>query len=149
MNRKPIMPPTYLLISIIAMLALHFVVPIAKVIPQPIDFLGILFILAGLATNLWASSLYKKRNTTIKPFEQSTYFATEGLYRFSRHPMYLGMVVLLLGIALLLRSITPFLVIPIFAWLTTRNFINPEEKAMEETFGDAYREYRQRVRRWL
>jgi protein-S-isoprenylcysteine O-methyltransferase Ste14 len=143
------MPTTYLLISIIAMLALHFVVPIVTVVPPPIDLVGVLLVLLGLGVNIWASNLFNKKSTTVKPFEESTYFINGGLYRFSRHPMYLGMAVLLLGIALLLRSITPFLVLPIFAWLVTRNFIKPEEKAMEETFGDAYREYKQRVRRWL
>lgn len=63
--------------------------------------------------------------------------------------MYLGMVVILLGIAVLFGSISPFISIPVFIWLIQSNFIRLEEAALEEIFGDEYREYKTRVRRWL
>ncbi len=84
-----------------------------------------------------------------KPFEHSTHPITGGMYKVSRNPMYLGMVVILLGIAVLFGSISPFISIPVFIWLIQSNFIRLEEAALEETFGDEYREYKTRVRRWL
>ena len=63
--------------------------------------------------------------------------------------MYLGMVMILLGIALLFGTLTPFIMIPIFVWLIQTIFIKNEEIVMEKTFGNEYREYKERVRRWL
>jgi protein-S-isoprenylcysteine O-methyltransferase Ste14 len=71
------------------------------------------------------------------------------MYRVSRNPMYLGMVVVLLGIAVLFGNISPFISIPIFVWLIQKNFIRLEEAALEKTFGDEYREFKNVVRRWL
>ena len=63
--------------------------------------------------------------------------------------MYLGMTLILLGIAVLLGSASPFAVVPVIAVLFDRVFIVPEERMLEETFGDHFREYRGRVRRWI
>ncbi len=148
MQPKPILPPTYFLVAILLMVGLHFLLPIRQVVVAPYRYLGIALILAGVAVNFWSSNLFDKAKTTVKPFEQSSDLVTEGPFRFSRHPMYVGMVVLLAGLAVLLGSVTPVLVIPPFAWIVKR-FADVEEKAMEETFGDAYRQYSKRVRRWV
>ena len=85
----------------------------------------------------------------IKPFKRSSVLVTTGPYRYSRNPMYLGLVLILIGIAILQGSISPVLVIPVFIWLITNNIIKKEEKMLEETFGDAYLEYKKQVRRWI
>ncbi len=63
--------------------------------------------------------------------------------------MYLGMALVLIGVAILLGSLSPFLVIPIFVWLITARFIKFEEKMLEDTFGLKYLDYARRVRRWI
>jgi protein-S-isoprenylcysteine O-methyltransferase Ste14 len=63
--------------------------------------------------------------------------------------MYLGMTLILVGIALALGSLTPWLVIPVFIWQITVRFIAAEERKLEATFGNSYLEYKRRVRRWL
>ena len=63
--------------------------------------------------------------------------------------MYLGYVLILFGVALMLRSLTPHLVIPVFAILIHRVFIGVEERMLEEKFGAAWLEYRNRVGRWV
>ena len=63
--------------------------------------------------------------------------------------MYLGMVVILFGIAVLFGSISPLIPIPFFVWLIQTNFIRHEEAALEGTFGVEYMEYKRSVRRWL
>ncbi len=148
MISKKILPPTYLLISILIMLALHFLLPVRKVIPSPYRYLGILPLITGILLNIWSDQIFKKVRTTVKPFEQSSRLVIEGPYRFSRHPMYLGMILILAGLAVLLGTITPAAVIPEFIWMSKR-FIDIEEKAMEETFGDEYLAYSKRVRRWI
>ena len=74
---------------------------------------------------------------------------TGGLYRFSRNPIYLSMVVLLYGEAIVLGSLSPWLVPTAFAAAVSRLFIQCEEAMLTEKFGDPYRDYCRRVRRWL
>ena len=83
------------------------------------------------------------------PFDEATTLVTGGSYRFTRNPMYLGMVLILLGAALGRGSLGAFLPIPAFVWVIRRQFVLPEERFLEEAFGDAYRAYKQRVRRWI
>jgi len=149
MKRKPIMPPIYLFVAILVMVGLHRFLPVRKVLVSPYNYAGVPALLVGLVLNVWCSGLFGKAKTTVKPFEQSSRLVTEGPYRYSRHPMYLGMALCLAGLAVLLGTVTPVLVVPVFVRLLGKKFIKAEERAMEETFGDAYREYKQRVRPWL
>ncbi len=96
-----------------------------------------------------ADQKFKKHGTTVKPFEVSTALVTDGVFSISRHPMYLGMTLILLGIGVLLGSATPFAVVPVFTVLIDRIFIVQEEKMLEDTFGDQFRQYRKQVRRWI
>ena len=63
--------------------------------------------------------------------------------------MYLGMVLMLVGVAILLGTGSPFLVVPVFMWLMTVRFIRVEETMLERVFGETFLEYKRRVRRWL
>jgi protein-S-isoprenylcysteine O-methyltransferase Ste14 len=87
--------------------------------------------------------------TTIKPYETSSALVTGGPYRFSRNPIYLGMVLFLVGLNLGLGSWSPLLAIPAFAFIIERRFIRAEEAALLRRFGDEYETYRRRVRRWI
>ncbi len=149
MTVKRILPPACLMISIAIMVALHFLLPVRQVVPSPYRYLGIALLVIGLVLNIWSDQIFKKAKTTVNPFERSSRLVTEGPYRFSRHPMYLGMVVILIGLAVVLGSVTPVPVIPAFTWLVADRFMCVEEKAMEGTFGQTYRAYRRRVRRWI
>ncbi len=63
--------------------------------------------------------------------------------------MYMGMVLILCGVAVFFGTVTPVLVIPAFVWLIQHNFIKREEASLEQTFGDRFREYKHTVRRWI
>jgi len=106
-------------------------------------------ILSGVVMNIRASNFFDKVGTTVKPFQESSCLATEGLYRYSRNPMYFGMLMILIGTFIVLGSITPMLVIPVFMWIITKVFILAEEKALEERFGETYLKYKCKVRRWI
>ena len=149
MSNKKALPPVYLLLSIVGMVALHFLLPVAKVVAFPWNILGAIPLALGIALNLIADRAFKKVETTVKPFEQSTVLVTTGVYRIGRHPMYLGMVLILLGLAVLLRSLTPFVVIPVFAVLMDVVFIRAEERMLEEEFGEAWLEYKKDAQRWI
>ena len=98
---------------------------------------------------VWADNLFKKVGTEVNSFDKPTILVTEGLFRISRHPMYLGFVVLLIGVAIMLGSLTGFLA-PVAMFITLATIFIPfEEKGCEETFGQAYLDYKRRVRCWL
>jgi protein-S-isoprenylcysteine O-methyltransferase Ste14 len=74
---------------------------------------------------------------------------TTGVFRLTRNPMYLGYLLILLGVALIVRSVTPYAVILVFAILMHGVFIRVEEQMLEKQFGQAWVEYTQKVRRWV
>jgi protein-S-isoprenylcysteine O-methyltransferase Ste14 len=92
---------------------------------------------------------FKKHGTTVKPFEESSALVTTSVFAISRNAMYLGLSLILLGITLLQGSAAPFMVILVFPVLLDRRFIAPEQRMLETTFGDQYRQYRQHVRKWF
>lgn len=149
MKDKKVLPPTYLFIAIVIMVALHFLLPGAKVTAFPWNLSGIIPCAFGIVMNLIADRAFKKVGTTVKPFEESTVLITNGVFRVSRHPMYLGFVLILLGIAVFMGSLTPYVVIVVFAILMDVVFIRVEEKMLEDTFGEAWLQYKKKVRRWI
>ena len=150
MKHKPkILPPVYLLVAALLMAGLNYFVPIHPILTAPITYLGAGLIAFGIFIVVWPAATFGKVGTPIKPLEESTHLVTNGMYRITRNPMYLGMVAILLGIAVLFGNITPFVIVPIFAWLIQTRFVNLEEPLLEETFGDEYARYKQKVRRWL
>jgi protein-S-isoprenylcysteine O-methyltransferase Ste14 len=144
-----IIPPTYFYVFLLAMVLLHFVFPVAQVLGFPWRLLGIIPVVVGATLAIMADRAFKQVGTTVKPLEDSTTLVTTGMFGVSRHPMYLGFVVFLLGTAMLLGSLTPFLVAIAFAVLMEVVFVRFEERKMEKQFGEAWLDYKRRVRRWL
>jgi len=131
------------------MLALHFLLPLAELIPAPWNLLGLIPLVCGVVINLAADRAFRQAGTTVKPFEVSETFVTGGVYRISRNPMYLGFALILAGVALLLGSLTPWIAVPAFVLLVDRMYIAVEERMLEARFGSAWRDHRAAVRRWL
>ncbi|ABD81295.1 methyltransferase family protein [Saccharophagus degradans] len=107
--------------------------------------------LVGAGVILAGAYLFKKHQTTVNPMhpERSSTLVQTGVYRFTRNPMYLGMLLIILSY-LLLRFSFVGLVLPIvFVFLMTHMQIKPEEEMLTKLFGDAYLQYLQRVRPWL
>jgi len=149
MQAKRTMPTTYLLISIVVMTVLHSLFPAMRIIPPLWNLLGLVPLALGVIINLVADKAFHKANTTVKPFEESSALITQGVFRDSRNPMYLGFVLILIGIAVLMRSLTPYVVVLAFAILIDRMYITVEERMLAEKFGTEWEEYRQSTRRWL
>jgi len=147
--KNKILPPTYFLISLALIIGLHFIFPITKIISSPYNWLGILLIVFGGVINFWTDNIFKKEKTTVNPYEKPSILIVSGPFRFSRHPMYLGMVVILLGVAVLLGSLTTFIFPIIFIILMQILFIPTEEKNLEIAFGYKYLDYKKKVRRWI
>jgi len=147
MTKKPL-PPTCFLAALVAQAVLHLLLPGCRVIPFPWSLLGAVPLAMGLAVEVIADRAFKRHSTTVKPFEKSSALVTDGVFAISRHPMYLGFVLVLLGVAVLMGSWTPYVVVVVFAVLTDVLFIRVEERMLEKTFGEAWREYKKEVRRW-
>lgn len=148
-GEKAILPPTYMVIAGIAMVLLHLMFPVAGLAQAPITWLGLPFLAVGLIFFLWAGRLFQRHRTPYNPYAVPTRLITEGPFQLSRNPMYLGMVIAAVGVAMLLGTLSPFLVVIVLAWLLTTRFITVEEAALEDEFGEAWRAYCRRVRRWL
>jgi protein-S-isoprenylcysteine O-methyltransferase Ste14 len=149
MKTSKIHPPTYMLIAMLAMIALNFLFPMAVIVPNPWSLLGIVPIAFGVYISVLAEKSFRDARTTVTPFEESSTLVTSGMYRFSRNPMYLGFVLALLGISILLRSLTPLIMIPAFVAVIQIFFIRAEEQMLTAKFGKQYIAYTNQTRRWL
>ena len=115
------------------------------------NFFGSIMIISGFIIILSAIILFKKYKTTITPLNpsNSTKLITVGIYKFSRNPMYLGLLLVLLGISFMINIIGGFLLIPLFILYLNLFQIIPEENAMVDLFKDEFLEYKKNVRRWI
>lgn len=106
--------------------------------------LGTLFPLAGVVS-------FRRSKTTVDPRnpEASSKLVSSGVYRFSRNPMYVGFTLWLLAWAVFLASAWALVGVIVFVFYMNRFQIEPEERALRELFGDDFREYERRVRRWI
>lgn len=148
-QKRKIVPPVYLLATLILMALMHFWMPLAEFVPAPFKYGGAVLVLLGLGIVAVSARAFDKAETGIVPFEEATVLVTGGFYRFSRNPMYLGMVFLLLGAAILFGTVGSLLPIPFFVWIIRNNFILGEERFLAKAFGQQYLDFMSRVRRWL
>ncbi len=149
MKPQRILPPTYVLVALVIMLAIHFIFPGVTIIPLPWNFLGLIPLTAGIILNLSADRLFHRAGTAVKPFQESTALITDGVYKISRHPMYLGFVLILAGVAILLGSLALWIIMPVFVFVMEAVFIRVEERILAEKFDTAWMEYKKKVRRWI
>ncbi len=111
--------------------------------------LGWFLTCCGLFLLAWAVATFRRHNTTVNPYKAASALCTEGPFNFSRNPIYLGDWLVLVGVSLLMGSLWPLVFSPII-WIMLRfGVIRHEETHLEATFGDAFREYKSRVRRWI
>jgi protein-S-isoprenylcysteine O-methyltransferase Ste14 len=143
------LPPIYFLVALIAMVALHVLWPIRRPLAFPATLVGLAPLALGIALNLLADREFRRHHTRVRPFERSTALITSFPFSVSRHPMYLGLTLMLVGVWLLLGSIAPAVAAIAFALLMDRVFVRNEERMLAEQFDEAWDRYRSRVRRWL
>lgn len=147
--KRKIYPPVYVVLGCLLMAALDRYWPVTELIHSPWERAGYAVFAVGLLIVIWAAGSFRRERTPLIPFREPTALVEAGLYRITRNPMYLGMTLLLAGVAIRLGSLSPWLLIPVFVIVIDRRFIRQEEQLMEAQFGDSYRSYKGRVRRWL
>ena len=112
---------------------------------------GSFMIIIGLIIIFSAIILFKKYQTTLTPLNPSnaTKLITDGIYKFSRNPMYLGLLLVLLGISIIINLTGGVFLIPLFILYLNFFQIIPEENAMIDLFKDEFLDYKKNVRRWI
>jgi protein-S-isoprenylcysteine O-methyltransferase Ste14 len=143
------LPPVYFISAILLMMALHRWLPIVDLIDPPVSSVGYLLIVGGIGLAVWGRQRFAKAGTNVVPFSPSTALVTDGPFQFTRNPMYVGMMLVLMGCFFLTGSLSGLLVIPLFFWWIRFRFVLPEEDHMVDHFGDDYLAYKQSVRRWI
>lgn len=149
MVKRIIYPPVWLLLGLISIFAFNELYPVIRFTSLVFQVLGGVVIVVGLLLLVTANGLFVRAGTDVIPFRKVSSLVTSGIYRFTRNPMYLGMVAVLLGCALTVGVVPALLVPAAFAVIVEARFIRPEEQMLRELFPEEYPAYCQRVRRWL
>ncbi len=144
----PVKPPLIYLLSIVTGLVIQIIFPV-KILPSLAIVLGLVLIAVGLALNVWSDRLFGEANTAVNPDITPTTLVTSGVYQYTRNPMYLGLTLLQIGIGLALNNIWLLLILVPTLFIMTTQVIQREETFLKAEFGQAYLEYKAKVRRWL
>jgi protein-S-isoprenylcysteine O-methyltransferase Ste14 len=144
-------PPVWMLLAGALMWSLDRYWPMLAVIVAPWRLAGWCVIAVALIPAATAIAQFVRARTTINPHrpDETAALVTGGIYRWTRNPMYLGLLILLVGWAIRLGSLSPFLIPPLFALVIEQVQILPEERLLRARFGADYDRYCRVVGRWL
>ena len=114
-------------------------------------YISIFFIVLGFIVTFSSARNFKKKDTTVNPMKpnETSKLVTDGFFKITRNPMYLGMLLFLLGLSIYNGLIVGLVFLPLFVGYITFFQIIPEESAMIEIFGEDYKAYMKKVRRWI
>ena len=143
-------PPLLFAAPLAVSLAVNkFLYPLALPAIPGISAVGGTLAAAGVGLGLSAVATMVRHRTTVVPHHPVTQLVTAGPYRISRNPMYAGMAVASVGVALLAGTWWPLVALPVSVLATSRLVIEPEEDYLGGRFGAEYERFRTRVRRWF
>ena len=135
--------------SIIIAVVLHYLFPVTTIIPFPYNLLGLLIVGFGVYSAFLSVRLLISNNTTFEAGGNPSSLVTRRPYSYSRNPIYLGFLLIALGTATILSSLSAFIA-PIIFFLVVNTIIIPfEENRLQKNFGIEYEKYKASVRRWL
>ncbi|MGV8804479.1 MAG: methyltransferase family protein [Polaromonas sp.] len=144
-------PPLVAAITAGVMYGVAKLLPLLALSPSLRTGAALALAVAGASFDVAGLLAFRRAKTTVNPMapHQSSSVVSTGVYRFTRNPMYLGLVLLLLAWAVYLASAWALLGVPVFVAYITRFQIQPEEHVLAARFGRSYADYCARVRRWL
>ena len=150
MDSKPPMPFPPPVLALLLMLITRLLgVGAPKLSGSLWRILGYLFVAAGVGLGVSGFSWFKLKRTPVRPGARPTQLVTDGVFQFTRNPMYLGTVIFLIGWAFLRRTPIALVAGPLFYAIIDRWQIPFEESLLTEHFGNEFQEYCARVKRWL
>jgi len=130
-------------------LGLHLLFPVHLLPSAAAHLAGA--VLLGLAVGLavWGRLAMARAGTDPNPMHPATALVVDGPFRFSRNPLYVSLTLFYIGLTLAVNALWPLVLLPAVLLVVRRGVVEREERYMERKFGDAYRAYRARVRRWV
>ena len=141
-------PPLLAGALLLVTLALHFMLPEERNVGWE-QVIGLIVVAIGVGVSCFAAAIFQGRETTRNPYGEPTAFVAVSPYTWTRNPMYLGLASALFGLAIFFGSIAMLLAPAVFFAVIDRIVIPREEETMERLFGQDYRNYTNRVRRWI
>jgi protein-S-isoprenylcysteine O-methyltransferase Ste14 len=142
-------PPNYFYFCIAVSIALYYLLPSMNLLRFPYDnTVGALFMVGGMYLVLNSYFLFVKHKTP-EDYSRSKALVVEGIYKYSRNPMYVGGVVFLLGLSIALGNLFSFFSPLFFFTVMNLMFIPYEEEKNKKTFGKKFLDYKKRVRKWI
>jgi protein-S-isoprenylcysteine O-methyltransferase Ste14 len=145
-----IRPPVALALAILGSLAAERLIAL-PFLPEyvPTAWTGVAVLASGLALGAWAIATLRRAGTRVETTQPTTTVVTSGPYRFTRNPIYVGMLAVLIGLAIALNTAWLLVALAPFYPVIRFGVIAREEAYLERKFGETYRSYKSRVRRWL
>jgi len=140
------------IVTFIFGLAIYFsreILPVAEI--QHSSYLGVFLLLIGFFVLISAVRLFRKDNTTVNPLspDQATKLVTDGIFKYTRNPMYLGMAFILGSISVFFNLLGGIFLVVLFCAYITKFQIIPEERAMKDLFSHDFEKYTKSTRRWI
>ena len=139
-------PPVILLVSIVLQIILLFSFPISVDLSS---LLGLILILSGISLVFVSFRFMRKMKTTFIPDGTPEVLISSGPFKFSRNPIYLGMLTILVGVAFLMSSLSAIIIAFVFGTIINFTWIAHEEKKLHELFSEDWENYSSKVRRWI
>lgn len=138
------LPPIWLVLFLAVTWMSPWIVPWG-----PMSIAGLLIIATGFLMTVAALVEFRRARTTVIPRQSPDALITSGIFRYSRNPIYLSDVLILLGFALMWGKLVGIALVPVFAWMLERRFIRGEEARLRDAFGEEFIAYSARTRRWI
>ncbi len=146
---RQLIAPALTAICLILMLLLRRLCPIVLIVRFPFNLIGLLVGGVGFAVCLRAQQQFRKADTNLYPFSEPEKLVTDGLFRYTRNPMYLGLTIFLAGAWIMLGALSPAAVVPAFLLIVDRWYILYEEQRLRVVFGKTYEAYQAKTPRWI
>lgn len=148
--RKILLPPVMLTLCLLGIFLVNYYRMAEQIIISgPLKSSGYLLIIIGLFLPAWGAYLFRRHKTNLIPHKSPDHLVLKGPFRLSRNPMYLGMLLILSGFAVLYGTGLSFIFPLAYFSLANWWYIPFEEQMMQDAFGDEFTSYKRRVRRWL
>jgi protein-S-isoprenylcysteine O-methyltransferase Ste14 len=144
-----IIPPLVYLAGVVIGILINIWIP-TKIVPSLLAWtLGGILIVCGAVLTGSAILKFKDLGTTVRPDRAASTLVVVGPYKMTRNPMYLGLALVYVGIAIADQSVWALILLPIVLTIVQRRAIEPEEAFLERRFGANYIRYKENVRRWI
>jgi protein-S-isoprenylcysteine O-methyltransferase Ste14 len=134
---------------LVIMLSTHFIFTSDKLIVPPISYLGLVFAGLGVMIMMTAHNRFMRVGTAIRPDDNPSLLVCDGIFQFTRNPMYLGFILILSGVAIFLGTLLAFFAPVAMFFILDRTFIPHEEQLLMSLFAEEYMDYKITVRRWI